>query len=207
MKFSHWKWLSLLTILLFSWQLRAETSTELRSKKYFVGYFDPIGFSPFFGSGIAGGLILTNKFILEVATKTGASCLDANCQYETYFSEARIKYFVGNSLFFNLGAARERSTWDHGMAWNDYGAAAANFKMRATTTGFAAAIGNMWQLGDFTLGCDWIGQYFPMNISDIDFHEGVGFNSSSREDYESKGKRSAMRTHLLFLRLHLGLAF
>lgn len=184
----------------------AQASRQARDKKTVLLYADPIAFSPYAGYGGNVGLLLTADLVLEAGYTVGSSCMSDDCQFETLLSEARLKWFAGNSFYLNLGAGREEAHWDHGIAWGHSDEANADFKAKVTTTGAVVALGNMWQHGAFTIGCDWFGLYLPMTTSEFEFTEGDGYNQASREDDEDDAKKRAMGTHFLALRLHLGIA-
>lgn len=207
----NWSWsalaaLAILTTSSISTPCLAETSTQTRGSKSFLVYADPIAFSPYYGVAVAGGLILTEDLVIEAAHTTGKSCTSEPCQFETALSEARLKWFAGNSFFLNFGLAHEKGVWDHGVAWGHTEESNADFRAEVTTTGAVFALGNMWQLGAFTIGCDWFGLYVPLATTEFDFSEGPGYNQASREDDEKKARGMADQTRVLAARFHLGMA-
>jgi hypothetical protein len=172
-----------------------------------MAYLDPIGFAPFYGMSGAAGVILGGKLAVEGAVASGASCGGSNCQYATTLHELRAKIFLGNSFFLNLGAASEDAAWDHTVAWGQADEANAAFKARAITRGVTAAIGNLWQVHHFVIGCDWLGYYWPTSMQSFTFTEEPGYDAASATADTDKAKSTALAPQPLLLRFHLGAAF
>jgi hypothetical protein len=190
---------------LFTEQAPAASSADTRGEKFLLLYVDPVGFSPYFGQGIAGGLILTRSLVLEAGATHSRSCASQECQFETVLQEARVKFFPGNSFYLNAGVARERAVWNHRVAWG-HAEDNADFIADVETVGGVFAIGNMWQHAGFTIGCDWFGFYVPHRVTDLRFRSGPDYTDSSREDDEQKTRTKALGIHLQFTRFHLGMA-
>jgi len=196
--------LTLAALVLYHQPLVAETSQESRKDKTFIAYGDVVGLSPFLGPGAAAGYYLNPESIAEVGYKNGRSCLEDSCQYETHLMELRLKYFVSNSLYLNFGGAVEQAVWNHGVAWGHEDEPNADFIARATTAGPAFALGNMWQLSHFAIGCDWFGLYAPVALLRFRFDERNGYNSSSRDDDERDARRNARALRPIAVRFHIG---
>jgi hypothetical protein len=179
------------------------TSEENRKDKHFLIYGDPVGFGPLWGPGGAFGLFLGQNRAIEVGAKMGGSCMLEECQYQTYLFDARLKLWVANSFFVNLGWGLEHATWNASVEpYEDENA----FKVTALTTGPIFSIGNLWQIGGFLIGVDWIGFYVPRLVKK-EFKEYDGYDHENRDDDEETAEREANTVRPLFLRLHLGAAW
>ncbi len=76
----------------------------------------------------------------------------------------RYKSFLGNSFYWRVGPGlRQYQIKDRlGSIFSDR----EELDSTGTVLSFGAdvGIGNQWQFETFTLGCDWVGYYFPVSV-------------------------------------------
>ncbi len=74
---------------------------------------------------------------------------------------ARLKKFWGNSFYTNLGAGtRMIGLRDNLAGISDTRTVLVD--IQSTMFGMSGQIGNRWQYQYFTIGCDWLGVFFPI---------------------------------------------
>ncbi|MES2746311.1 MAG: hypothetical protein V4655_12845 [Bdellovibrionota bacterium] len=170
---------------------------------------DAVGFNPYTTTGIYGGYYINPN---EVATLRLNQSEVADHNLNVKSLSVGWKSFWANSFFTHLGISARKFDWD----WNvsRYDVSTGNYlspeHLRSEYFTLIAdlAIGNQWQLGNFTIGTEWVGFSVPLSTLGDDEVSGATTQTFSydlnaaREDI-----RVSKRAQLIALRFYLGFAF
>ncbi len=175
---------------------------ERRDKTLMVGL--EMGFTLSFVSGLRAGYFITPNLIAEGSYATGIVSFLGYGGDKTLI-EAKLKYFIGNSFYVDLGYSREN--WDLTLPiFNDKTFDVVDIKGQVQNDGLGIRIGNQWQWQSFTLGCDWVGAFSAFSTkASFETLGDLEEVQRAREEDDAITNFGGNSAHLL--RLYLGWAF
>ncbi|MGE3758017.1 MAG: hypothetical protein AB7H97_09680 [Pseudobdellovibrionaceae bacterium] len=158
----------------------------------FMAVAQVVGIGPISGSstGLSLGIFVTPRSILSIDylnirySSLYFSFLD---KYEISGDSIGLgyKYFVGRSFYTKATANYRYTSYKREDDWlsDDY-----QTRFKAVTYEVGFAIGNQWQIGNFTLGCDWFGFAQPLSskISNEYFSDGATNYDLNRHEDDQK---------------------
>lgn len=192
-----------------SFQAAAVTSTDHRQEKT-VSATTEIGSSvyPLPTAGFSVGYFATPNVRLEANYTKGE--IDFFDEMSSKLYAAKVKYFIGNSFYVNVGAAYRQLD----LTINEWLFSDRRLARSIHHVGGEASFGNSWQFSSFTIGCDWAGYFLPVKkMKDTREQSGEqtglfgtrvdddkkddDFHSEQRwEDYANAGTWQAVRLNL-----------
>lgn len=174
-----------------------DSSAELRKGKsgYIVG--EPAGASV--GSipsvGVRGAGYLTPDSLIEMGAASG-TLEYLFFTFKSTFIHVDYKVFFGNSFYARFGAA-----------YRNIGAKVGSDEVLSVSSyGPDLAIGNQWQWESFTLGCDWLGSFFPVTVTKNSFSDS-SLNEADKKSLKDSGEKLGKTTSPQSLRFYLGMSF
>ncbi len=196
------------TVLASVWALSSSMqgiSVEKRSGKNMsvVGEIG-LGIAPLPTAGMSAGYFIRQDILAELNYINGsATLLDSNLSWSVI--TARAKWFLGNSFYINTGAGVRDISFD--SSYSMLGLASESKSIRASTSaiGLDVGLGNQWQWDTFTMGCDWIGYFQPVSVSNRD-GDSTGLSQSDLNSFKSSTSMGE-ESHLSLLRFYLGASF
>ena len=163
-----------------------------------------VGFAPLPGSSFAAGYYLTPSYLLEAAYfNTEIDLLFA--KFTMSLIEARIKMFFYNSFYTDVGFAVRNITGETTLEPLT-GDNEISSSLSVTSYGALIAIGNRWQWEYFSLGCDWIGSFYPISTGEITISDSEATDEDIQETRDSLND-TASTSSGMFLRFYLGVSF
>ena len=204
------------------------TSASNRSGKHFDVSLQLIGFIifPVPAQGLAVGYYLSSDTEIELEYTTGSLSFSDKADYvdpeqnkrtsDTVVTSttygAKLKYFLGNSFYTNLGiisrkiALDDTSTYvvDGEVIYEDE-----KLYFSVTSLALDISIGNKWQFDNFNIGCDWFGALVPISVisTEDNFEEKLGTDNKAVEDFKSSNKSNGMTTSYQMLKIYVGSSF
>lgn len=181
------------------------TSQSNREDKEFVFTAQPLGFGPsaIVTQGVSAGFLLNPDAILQVDF-IGNNDEEYNDETDLKVRSLSVSYkqFLGNSFYVKPGI-------EHRWVREDYHDDGANefWGYKGTMTGVQFAVGNQWQIKNFTIGCDWFGftQSFLHSRTD-EYTRGANLGSS-QSDLDDEAEDSLEGLTFKFAHFYLGVAF
>lgn len=157
-----------------------------------------------FGRGIQAGYFLTPDSVAELDVVTSEfQLLGQNSEINV--GTLRYKSFVGNSLFLQGGLGIRETRRDDVSGIYSGKNNESHFSAKQIVAEFG--LGNRWQFGHFTMGCDWVGLLQPIakisSSESFDSEVSETAKDSRRSDFENMTSRGTV----LLVRFHLGAAF
>lgn len=212
----YMKFLIIFLMIVFSINLKAEnTSQSARSKQgiYLALNLGGYGPSPNLVFGGTLGLYLSTNIILdfEYLGGTAGSTSTNLFDYATVQTNSKmitLKVFTGNSFYFRLGAGIK------GLNYNLESISVTNSSIRTFQGSYKGeanfgflAIGNQWQMSNFTIGCDWIG-YSPILNWKVDNEVQNSTISTYYSDLIEADKKNFLKTaQPIVTRFYIGFSF
>ncbi len=175
-----------------------------------------IGPSGVAGGGLNVGFFLSPDSILQLELHGGKTKNDGVwiswdeddvLTKEGFSAGLNLKYFPGNSFYIKGGANyRQFKLKETTGMWFSNDVVTREFKGESVALGFS--VGNQWQFGNFTLGCDWFGVQVPVSSRVYD-ESYVGDTAYSWYDDDNKEdqERYVTGTGFTLLRFFLGASF
>ncbi len=143
-------------------------------KKFGLGLGLGSFIAPISGAGFAAHYNLTQSMQFEFSNWTGTwdakSLLDevgtssiSKFDVNTQLTQLRLKYFVGNSFYCAAGLGARQIEFDLAA---QSGASRIQENLKANTTVFSLAIGNIWTMDSgLYIGGEWLALQMPMSSS------------------------------------------
>jgi len=159
------------------------------------------------GGGITLSFFLATDHILEL------DLLKGELGYRVYRTELRsnglnlhYKFFATNTFYVKSGIdyrtiESKRSDDDDWYSSDPY-----SYTFKGNSTSATVALGNQWQIGNFTLGADWVGLAIPF-ASRLTSEESSILTIQQRRDMEDEKNRTLNQDYLYVTRLYLGASF
>lgn len=200
------------TLLTHQTAVADETQPEIgysernRQDKNIMLLAQPLGFGPtaLFSQGLTLGIFLDPNTIINIELKKGddlffMSWLDRYDIKENSLG-VNFKKFVNTSFYVKAGA--EYRKIDYTYNYNSSTTDTNQFKGSALAATFA--LGNQWQWGGFTLGCDWFGLNVPVTSNIESESSAVSSSIIKLNDEEDKYLK---QTSITLVNLYLGASF
>jgi hypothetical protein len=179
-------------------------SMRYRSSKKFsvlaeIGLVNILGF----GSGVVGGYFLNPQQMVE-GELFAASFGFMEEGFKSVTILGRGRWFLGNSFNLSAGAGlRQYSVVN--SSWLSSANRKSNFS--ASEIAIDGQLGNRWQIGAFTIGCDWVGFMTALaTLSTSESHED-GVSESDKESRRSSFDDRRKSLMLYLTRFQIGAAF
>lgn len=180
------------------------TSQDFRKDKTWMATAQVVGAGPMPGTltqGLSFGYFVDPDFIISIEAVSGRSPLiffDLSSYRSVKYNSfgVHFKKFVNRTFYFKSGLDANRFTEDY-VYYNDvdkYG-----FDSESLSAGIV--IGNQWQIGDFTIGCDWVGVSLPI-ASNI--KSDYASNSYEKGRLEDEKSRYLKNSGIQLVRFYLG---
>ncbi|RZA26956.1 MAG: hypothetical protein EOP10_01910 [Proteobacteria bacterium] len=170
---------------------------------------DALGFSPYATTGLYAGYYVDPNQVFTLRLNK-SEVADDDLKVQTL--SVGWKSFWANSFFTHIGASARRFDWNWKVS--RYDVSTGNYltpehltsEYYTLTADFA--IGNQWQLGNFTIGTEWVGITVPISTLGDDSVSGAtaqtfSYDLNSARDDVTLSKRA----QLIALRFYLGFAF
>ena len=194
-------------ILLLSGNLYAAKG----SKPNVYAAFNLTGWGPNQGLGSGGylGFFLTESSALEfeylTATAIRASWGDEFSIKQSNYGVA-LKYFPGNSFYNRIGVGKKKVNYKVESVNSSTQVHTTLGEFEGDATYGIFAIGNQWFIGNFTIGCDWIGvsHVFSHNVTE---NIPAGTSESDRNSISRDEGQYLKNTVVVALRFYLGFSF
>lgn len=175
----------------------SETPSPASSKAYIA--YEVIGFTMSPVSGFRGGFYLQNDLALT-ASYSSVSAEVVDFKFKKSITEIGAKFFTGSSFYYGLSLGMEDFSFDTLTSELD------KLTGNVSTLGISGVIGNQWNTGNFTIGCDWIGFYRSLSSSvTIEAEDSLGDVVVEVEKQQALDNLGGSSIHLL--RFYLGVAF
>lgn len=199
-------------------EIRRKNSAANRIDKNFTVTGEIVGMGPsgVIGQGLNIGFFINEYSLIQIDIHGGKN-VDRDTLWswgydretkEGFSIGAHYKGFVSNSFYFKGGFDYRSVDYEYvDDLWyttnNDY--ITRSFSGESTTIGLS--LGNQWQFGVFTLGCDWFG--FQLPISSRVYDEKYSSNATTYDRRENKRdmKRYVTETSYTLTRFYLGASF
>lgn len=184
----------------------SDTSSKTnRAGKNAYAAYDVIGLTLMPVSGARFGYFINQDLVAEAGFSTGGASI-GDFKADKKIIELKAKKFFGNSFYIDGGLGYE--TWDvrYPVAISDTLTETRKLKGNVQNTGLEFHIGNQWQWGGFTLGCDWVG-YFLSLSSSTSFKSDAGVSDQKKKEEEKDVKETFAGSSAHVTRLYLGWAF
>ena len=199
------KYLRLSLIVIFlssSLQINAKISERNRYQKTWstvLGW--GLGLAPLATIGGSLGYYITPNLLAELGLYRGAGITtigETKGNLSWRYTEARTKWFVGNSFYLNMGLGQK--TVDVNLEFLDSPSS-------LLASGLSYGIGNRWQWETFSLGCDWLGAFRPLQ-SEVNRTEVTkDLSVSDNEDWDQLWAAVGSPANLQIFRLYMGVSF
>lgn len=176
----------------------------------------PIGF----GHGIQNALRLEysqpGDKRIGLLLQHGTELSDLFDTFQAYSTTVALymKRYVGNSFYFELGlAAHERNvrTKEYTYDFRPNGSFGAVYYDEESYTqkdaGLQFGIGNQWQWEHFTLGCEWVGAYVPLDARGFSGKSRRHFINGDVQDLSLSKKKNNLDASLRALNFSFGWQF
>jgi hypothetical protein len=176
----------------------------------------PIGF----GQGIQNALRLEysqpGDMRIGLLLQQGTELSDLFDTFQAYSTTAAlyIKRYAGNSFYFELGAAaheRNVRTKDYTYDFRSDGSFGAVYydeeDYRKQDIGLQLGLGNQWQWEHFTLGCEWVGAYVPIQATGFSGKSRRHLTSGEEQELSLGKKKNNLNTSLRALNFSFGWQF
>lgn len=189
------------TVLSSTYSLAADASG--RDGKLGWVAAEAFGLTFFPVQGVRGGYFYNKDFSIGGSFAFGnAEVLDY--EFSKTVVEVGAKYFLGNSFYVDGNFGMETFEFDT----NSIGVDSSIVKLSgdSTSMGLSFHIGNQWQWGGFTLGCDWVGYYLALSNS-LSLEKSTQLSASTYATLESDAESSFTGNSMHLTRLYLGWAF
>lgn len=187
-------------------------SERNRQDKKFLITGQPIGFGPvgMLTQGVTFGIYLDPNSLITVDLKTGRDSSLINWSWDHYSVKysaigVNFKQFV-NTSFYVQGGLNLRQidyTYDYNGWYSGTSTEYTRFKGKTLEATFA--IGNQWQWGKFTMGCDWVGINLPVTTT-IDSESTTGTSPSTKHLNDDEDKY-LKQTSAIVTNFYLGVSF
>lgn len=174
-----------------------------------------IGPSGVAGGGVNVGFFLSPDSILQIELHGGKTkndglmiALDEDDSLikEGFSAGLNYKYFPGNSFYIKGAASyRQFKLKETTGMWFSNEITTREFKGESVAAGIS--IGNQWQFGNFTLGCDWFGIQLPVSSRIYDEKFSANAYSWDREENKDDQEQFVTGTGFTALRFFLGASF
>lgn len=153
-----------------------------------------------FGTGLQGGVFLDDDTI--IAADLFSARFDFLGKSQVTTETVRLHRFVSNS-FYLVGGAGLRQSVTEAYSWRK----SDQSTFRANHFVGEFALGNRWQMKQFTIGCDWFGLTGQLvKISSSESHDddvSVNTRDSRKHDFDSQNEN----VNIQLVRFHLGFVF
>jgi hypothetical protein len=187
-------------------------SSELnRQNKTFSITAEPIGFAPLPVFGAAAAYYLTPNQLLEVSYAQGEIDLLIT-KINNSLASLHLKSFWGNSFYTNLGVAQRTLGYSFLISEIDnngnFTTRSREFLANNSAFGVDFSIGNRWQWGTFSLGCDWVGIFLPVAVTgETTVEANSSYDPQDIEEANRDMDRFSETGTAQFLRFYLGVSF
>ncbi|RYZ77100.1 MAG: hypothetical protein EOP05_02980 [Proteobacteria bacterium] len=115
-----------------------------------------------------------------------------------------LKQFLGNSFYLKGGLEHRTVSRDYDSFFS--GSFDEQWGYKGSSTGVSFGLGNQWQIGHFTIGCDWIGVILPISHTRKDEYVSVA-QSGSSADLQEDSDEALKDTRVNLLHFYLGASF
>jgi hypothetical protein len=196
-----------------------KTSLENRGDKSWFFTFEPIGLGPsgVFAQGLNLGLFLSDRSLLQVELNDGHNYLHDDFLFDWgdktvmdgFSAGVYLKRFVSNSFYTKGGIDYRTIDYKHTDDNNIFGLSNNPDTIRSFSGESGAvslAIGNQWQMQNFTIGCDWFGVELPFasRVYNVSYSNA---DESTRRDNRADFRRYVTSVNYTFTRLYFGASF
>jgi hypothetical protein len=192
------------------------TSTMNRADKNFTFTGEVLGIGPsgVYGQGLNFGYFINSSTILSLEFNGGKNSTSHGYLFtwgdslsqEGYSAGIHLKKFVSNSLYLKGGADHRSFKYKYiNDFWFSNDESQREFTGESTAVAFA--IGNQWQMANFTLGCDWFGLELPVMSKVRNERFSANSTDYDRRDNERDIERYITGLGYTALRFYLGASF
>lgn len=183
---------------------RVNSQSNRAGKTAYVAY-DVIGLTLMPVSGARVGYFIDQDFIAEAGFSTGSASI-GDYKADKSIVEIKAKKFFGNSFYVDGGLGYESWNVSYPVSINDTSFETRKLKGTVQNTGLEFHVGNQWQWGGFTLGCDWVGYFLSLSTStSFKGDSSVSAEKKKEEEKDVEKKFAGSSPHVT--RLYLGWAF
>lgn len=167
-------------------------SREFRTDKQ-AGFLLTTGFFEGFGAGMTGAYFLSRDSVLELSYVQSTNLFVSSASY----AAVRLRRYLGNSVYLIGGLGYRETKYDGFLndVFDSFGTSISKLgdpnvkeiktEASATTMGIDLGVGNQWQWGYFTLGCEWLGFYKPLTILKSDATVTTSYEDGSPDTTEN----------------------
>lgn len=171
--------------------------------------------SPVVTGAATVGVFLSRNQLVEASYASGVK-VDDSSRYSVDLALVRLKSFIGNSFYLNFGAGARRTEAEAVSGYDrTLGLTELDLQDQTSATHLVGefSLGNRWQFGNFTMGCDWIGIAMPFyEISrreelDKGYAKRGAYDDDEVDEERKDRKEFVEGSGLELLRFSLGVAF
>lgn len=172
--FSHRPSLVIICLLALTSSASAVTSTTLRSNQYAYALGE-VGSAvvPVPTAGFTLGANILSNVAAEFTYAEGDRDVDYAKLYAKLYS-FKLKAYLGNSFYANAGLGY-RVVSDE---TTDKASKMIKVERKGRSIGIDTSIGNRWQFGALSVGCDWIGFFHPLQNTRTEHFQFTGLRGS-----------------------------
>lgn len=157
-------------------------------------------------SGFGASYFVTPDLLAELSYVSGEFKL-ADISISGSLLELRAQYFIGNSFYVIGGFGQRKIGFDAKLDASAAGGNKIPVSVETTSTGLSLGVGNHWQWGGFTLGCQWLGYFLPLSSSGDTDLDVAGANDKDKKDLQDSIDGLAKTPTYQALRLAAGWSF
>lgn len=154
--------------------------------------------------GVAAGYYLMPDTMVEMSHARGRFGIFI-ASVSSRMTSVRWKQWWGNSFYTNLGLARRvtalEATLDPVTGSDEVSA-----RIELTSLGADLQVGNRWQWDRFTLGCDWLGFFYPVSTSGSLEIGAAGAKHEEKDELKGLARRFGELFTVQGLRFYMGVA-
>lgn len=196
-------------------EIKANSTSNRMNKNYTVtGEILGVGPSGVYGQGIQFGFFLDESSLITIEINGGKNSIDEGFLFtwgdslhqEGYSVGAHYKRFVGNSFYLKGGGdyrTIKRKYTDEFWFSSDE----STREFSGESVAVALALGNQWQMENFTIGCDWFGLELPVASRVYNVRYSANATEYDRKDNREDMNRLVKGVGYTALRFYMGASF
>ena len=113
------------------------------------------------------------------------------------YTEARAKWFLGNSFYLNTGVGQK--SLDINLDFLESPSS-------LMASGVSYGVGNRWQWETFSIGCDWLGAFRPLDSKISRTGNRINIDDEAQEDWDDLWAAIGSPSNLQIFRLYMGVS-
>ena len=188
-------------LIVGSLNINAKISERNRYRKTWstvVGWGLSVAPLPTIGGSL--GYYITPNIIAELGLYRGAGLTkigETEGRLNWKYTEARTKWFLGNSFYINAGVGQKKL---------DINLDFLKSPSQLLASGLSYGIGNRWQWETFSIGCDWVGAFRPLESKIDKSNVNTTIDETTREEWDELWASIGSPSNLQIFRLYMGVS-